>query len=228
LGKALVHEAQSAIPDSDVILFTVDVASPPDDEDNHIASLVRQARAPVVLALNKSDLLKPQDILANSDAYRALGAWSDWMLVSAVRGDNMDKVLAMLVERLPYSPPLYPPDSVTDQTDRLLVAELVREQALKHLAQEVPHAVEVVVEEWQERPNGKIYIEAHLLVEKESQKGIVIGARAAMLKQIGQAARREIERFLERSVFLELRVKVQEHWRDDDAQLRRLGYEPSS
>ena len=130
----------------------------------------------------------------------------------------------MLVERLPFGPSLYPDDLVTDQTERAIVAELVREQALRFLAQEVPHAIEVVVEEWQTRENGMIYIDANVLVEKESQKGIVIGAQATMLKQIGQAARKEIEKYLEAKVYLELRVKVREQWREDEGELQRLGY----
>jgi GTP-binding protein Era len=130
----------------------------------------------------------------------------------------------MLVERLPFSPPLYDDEMVTDQTERFVAAELVREQALYHLEQEVPHAIEVVVEEWIERENGMIYVDANVLVEKDSQKGIVIGAKGAMLKQIGQAARKNIEAYLERKIYLELHVKVRAKWREDENELRRLGY----
>ncbi len=225
LGRALVREATQAIPDADVILFLTDVSRPPSEEDRHIAHLLKTANAPQILALNKSDLLKPEFVLPNTDAFRALAEFDDWMLISATRGDNLDKLLPLLVERLPFSPPLYPPDQVTDQTERAMVAELIREKALKYLEQEVPHAIEVVIETWQERPNGMIYIEANVLVEKQSQKGIVIGAKASMLKQIGQDARQDIAAYLERKVFLELRVKVREKWREDEHELRRLGYE---
>jgi GTPase len=226
LGRALVHEATQAIPDADVVLFVVDVSRPPTEEDEYIAGLLKQAHAPLLLAMNKSDGLKPADVIAHSDAYRALVQVDDWMLISATRGDNLDKLLGMLVARLPFSPPLYPSDQMTDQTDQAITAELIREKALKYLEQEVPHAVEVVVEEWDTRPNGKLYIEAAVLVEKESQKGIVIGAKGTMLKKIGQESRRVIEAMLEQSVFLELRVKVREKWREDEGELRRLGYEP--
>jgi len=224
LGRALVRDARAAIPDADVIVFVTDVTEPPDEADRHIASLLKEARGPVVLVMNKQDALRPAQVLPHSDAYRALGAWSDWMLVSAIRGDNLSKLLGMVIDRLPLGPPLYPTDAVTDQTDRLIASELIREQALRFLDQEVPHALEVAVEEWEERPNGMLYVEAHLLVEKESQKGIVIGAHAAMLKKIGQASRQQIEEMLERKVFLELRVKVREHWREDESELRRMGY----
>ncbi|MEP7198266.1 MAG: GTPase Era, partial [Chloroflexota bacterium] len=224
LGKAIVRDATDAIPDADLIVFVADVARAPTEEDEHIAQLLRRARAPLLLALNKSDALKPEFVVSNSDAFRALGPFDDWMLVSATRGDNLDKFMAMMVARLPFSPPLYPPDQVTDQTERAITAELIREKALRHLEQEVPHAIEVVIENWEERPNGMVYVEASVLVEKESQKGIVIGAKGAMLKKIGQDARRDIEKFLERKLYLELRVKVRAKWREDESELRRLGY----
>jgi GTPase len=224
LGKALVRQATDAIPAADVILFVTDVTRMPDSDDEHIAHLLRQARAPKLLALNKADALKPEFVVSHSDAFRALGTFDDWMLVSAARGDNLDKLMAMLLARIPLSPPLYPSDQLTDMSDRAIVSELVREKALKYLEQEVPHALEVVIETWETRPGGMLYIEAFVLVEKESQKGIVIGARASMLKKIGHSARIEIESYLERSVFLDLRVKVREKWREDDAELRRLGY----
>lgn len=224
LGKAIVRQATDAIPDADVILFVADVTRMPDDDDEHISHLLRQARAPKLLALNKADALKPEFVLPHSDAYRALGTFDDWMLVSAARGDNLDKLMSMLLARLPFSPALYPSEQLTDMSDRAIASELVRERALRYLEQEVPHALEVVIETWELRPNGILYIEANVLVEKESQKGIVIGAKASMLKKIGQSARVEIESYLEQKVFLDLRVKVREKWREDEAELRRLGY----
>ncbi len=219
-----MRDATDAIPDADLIVFVADVAHATTEEDEHIAQLLRRARAPLLLALNKSDALKPEFVVSNSDAFRALGPFDDWMLVSATRGDNLDKFMAMMVARLPFSPPLYPPDQVTDQTERAITAELIREKALRHLEQEVPHAIEVVIENWEERPNGMLYVEVSVLVEKESQKGIVIGAKGAMLKKIGQDARRDIEKFLERKLYLELRVKVRAKWREDEGELQRLGY----
>lgn len=224
LGRAMVREAREAIPGADVTLFVTDVSHPPMDEDKQIARLLQAVRVPKLLVMNKQDKLKPEEILPHTDAYRALGEFDEWMMISATRGDNLDKLLAMIVERLPLSPPLYPADQITDQTEQAIVAEFVREKALKYLEQEVPHAVEVVIESWEERTNGVLYIEAFVLVEKESQKGIVIGAKGSMLKQIGQDARKDIEALLERKVYLDLRVKVRAKWREDERELRRLGY----
>ncbi|MCA1553232.1 MAG: GTPase Era [Chloroflexi bacterium] len=224
LGRAMVHEATQAIPDSDVVLFMADVTRMPSENDRHIASLLRDVRAPKLLVMNKQDALRADEVLPHTDAYRALGEFDEWMMISAVRGDNLDKLTSLVIERLPFSPPLYPSDQVTDQTEQAIVAEMVREKALKYLEQEVPHAIEVVIGNWKPRDNGMLHIEAFVLVEKESQKGIVIGAKGSMLKKIGQAARADIETFLEVKVFLELRVKVRAKWREDERELRRLGY----
>ncbi|MSP11595.1 MAG: GTPase Era [Chloroflexi bacterium] len=242
LGRYMVSVATHAIPDADLVLFVVDVSRPPNAEDHRIADeLNRWPTTPVILVLNKADLLKPEDVESQVRAYMALGNFADpplgpietwpqsaayghWMLCSATRGDNRDKLLHQIVALLPQSPPLYDPSVVTDQTERLTAAELIREQVLRFLEQEVPHAVDVVISEWQERSPTLTYIDAEILVEKPSQKGIVIGAKAEMLKRIGSAARVEIEQMLEHKVFLELYVRVREKWRHDPAELRRLGY----
>ncbi len=225
LGRTMVREAEQAIPDADLILFVTDVSHAPSSEDKHIANLLRDVRAPKLLAMNKQDHLNPADVLSHTDAYRALGEFDEWMMISARRGDNLDNLMQLIVARLPLSPRLYPADQITDETEQAMVAELIREKALKYLEQEVPHAIEVVIEDWETRENGVHYIEAFVLVEKDSQKGIVIGAKGSMLKTIGQAARIEIERFLDGQIYLELRVKVRAKWREDERELRRLGYQ---
>jgi GTP-binding protein Era len=225
LGEYMVETAIRVIPDSDVILFMVDVSLPPSDEDYRIADLLRsQARAPIVLVLNKADILRPEHVKPHFDAYSGLVDSVDWMMISATRGDNRDKLLKMVIDHLPPGPRYYPADQVTDQTERALAAELVREQALRFLMQEVPHSVEVAIEEWKQRRENLTYISATIYVERESQKGIVIGSRGAMLKKIGQAARVEVERLVGHQVYLELWVKVREKWRRDPAALRQLGY----
>jgi len=221
----MVREAEQAIPDADLLLFVADVTRLPGDDDVRIARLLVDVRTPLLLAMNKQDLLAPTDVLPHTDAYRALGTFADWMMISARRGDNLDQLLRLIVQHLPPSPPLYPADQLTDQTEQAMVAELIREKALKYLEQEVPHAIEVLIDEWEERANGMIYIEAVILVEKDSQKGIVIGAKGSMLKKIGQSARQEIEAHLQRKTYLELRVKVRARWREDEKELRRLGYQ---
>ena len=231
----MVETATKSIPDADVVLFLVDVSEMPTAEDEQIAQLIEeQGQAPVVLVLNKADLLPPEKVQRYSDAYFKLvklDAWveceayrNQWMMISATRGDNRDKLLDMVVARLPEGPRYYPPDQLTDQTMRFIVAELVREQVLRFVHQEVPHAVAVVVEEWKQRREDLTYIGATVFVEKDSQKGIIIGEGGRMLKRIGRAAREEIERLVGNRVYLELWVKVRAKWRRDEQELRRLGY----
>jgi GTP-binding protein Era len=235
LGAAMVKTALSAIPDADVLLFVVDVTQTPDAGDRYIAELIheRGADRPVILVLNKMDRLDPKDIQSRTEAYWTLaptpdgGAapepW-DWIMLSALRGDNLDKLVDHLVTRLPNGPRYYPPDQITDQYVRDIAAELVREQALNHLHQEVPHAVAVIIDEYSERSNTLDYISATIVVERDSQKGILIGKGGRTLRQIGADARRQIERMLDKQVFLELRVKVRKNWRENERELRRLGY----
>lgn len=225
LGQYLVATAESAVPDADLILFVVDVSEPPADEDRMTARLVaRKSDAPAILVLNKVDLVRPAQLQPHVNAYLALGEFDAWMLTSALRGDNLDALLEMIVEHLPLGPRYYPPDQVTDQEERFLVSELIREQVLLHTYEEVPHGVAVVVEEFEERRPDLTYIRARVYVERESQKGILIGAKGARLKQIGTAARGEIERLLGHQVYLELWVKVRQKWRQDERQLRYFGY----
>jgi len=225
LGEFMVYTAARAIPDADEILFVVDVSRLPDDEDRRIAELIsKQARVPVILALNKVDLLSADKVQPHSDAYLELVEQDDWMLLSATRGDNLDKLLESIITHLPPGPRYYPEEQVTDQTMRALAAELIREQVLHFTHQEVPHAVAVLVDEFKERSADLTYIYATIIVERESQKRILLGEGGRMIKRIGTAARQEIERLLGTRVYLELWVKVWKKWRKDEADLRRLGY----
>ncbi len=226
LGEYMVDAAVRALHDADAVLFIVDVSEPPGDDDRRLAELIasRPAAGPVVLALNKVDLLKPELVLPFTDAYRALAPQAEWVLMSATRGDNLDMLLDLLVKALPESPPLYPEDELTQTHLRDLAAEFVREAALNALEQEVPHGIAVEVDEFHERDDGGAYIAATINVERESHKGIVIGRGGSMLKQIGSAARQEIERLLGGRVFLELHVKARPNWRKNDTDVRRFGY----
>jgi GTP-binding protein Era len=226
LGEYMVEAATRALADADAILFIVDVSVPPGPSDERLAALIagRAEPAPVVLALNKSDQLQPADILPHTEAYRALAPGAEWMLISATRGDNIEQLLALLIAALPPGPPLYPEDEVTETQVRDLAAEFVREAALNALAEEVPHGIAVEVDEFRERGDKGAYITATVFVERESHKGIVIGRGGSMLKQIGSAARQEIERLLGYPVFLELHVKVRPNWRKNQADVQRLGY----
>jgi GTP-binding protein Era len=225
LGEFMVETAVRTVPDADVVVFLVDVSTLPSSEDVQIAGLIREkCQVPVLLALNKVDLLAPEDVQPHSDAYRALGDFANWMPISATRGDNRDELLDLIVSHLPEGPRYYPEDQVTDQQERFIAAELIREAVLRHTHQEIPHAVAVMVEEFKEQGPEMTYIAASIFVEKDSQKGIVIGQGGRMLKRIGMEARKGIEEMVGTRVYLELRVKVKKKWRRDEDELRRLGY----
>ena len=226
LGAAMVEGAARALLEADAVLFIVDVSTPPGPGDLRLAEIIAQkpGLAPVLLALNKSDLLKPEYVILHSEAYRALAPEAPWMLVSAKRGDNLDELLNMIVRALPEGPALYPEDEVTQTHVRDLAGELIREAALNALEQEVPYGIAVEIDEFKERRNAPTYVAATLYVERESHKGIVIGKGGQMLKRIGVAARLEIEKLIENQTYLELRVKVRKHWRKDEREVKRLGY----
>jgi GTP-binding protein Era len=225
LGEFMVETAAKSIPDADVVLFMVDVSEMPTAEDQQIAQLLEEhGQAPVVLVLNKADLLSPEKVQPHGDAYFELVQCDEWMMISATRGDNRDKLLDMVVAGLPEGPRYFPPDQLTDQNMRFIAAELIREQVLRFVHQEVPHSVAVIVEEWKQRREDLTYIGATVFVEKDSQKGIIIGQGGKMLKRIGRAAREEIVRLVGNRVYLGLWVKVRKKWRKDEDELRRLGY----
>jgi GTP-binding protein Era len=224
----MVATASAAIPDADVVLFVTDVSRLPSSEDREIAKLIQErADAPAILVLNKMDLLPPEKVKAHVEAHWDLAPYRrDWMMTRATTGANLDKLLDLVVALLPEGPRYYPGDQVTDQTEREIAAELVREQVLRHTRQEVPHAVAVVVDEFKEREGDAFYVSASVFVEKDSQKGIIIGKGGQMLRQIGTSARQEIERMVGGRVYLDLHVRVRKNWRQSDRDVRRMGYGP--
>lgn len=226
LGQAMVATASAAIPDADLVLFVADVSRPPNVDDRQIASLIgERTRAPVILVLNKMDLLSPERVKPHVEAYWELTPYRrEWMMTTATKGENLDKLLSLVISHLPEGPRYYPGDQVTDQTEREIAAELVREQVLRSTRQEVPHAVAVVINEFKERDNDAVYVAASVFVEKDSQKGIIIGRGGQMLRQIGTAARQEIERMVGARVYLDLHVRVSKDWRQDERDVRRMGY----
>jgi GTP-binding protein Era len=226
LGEYFNQEAEAALEGVNVILFMVDASMDPDDEDQRIAALLKKLhhRSDILLALNKIDLVPTSALDARREAYQATVPNATVFLVSAARGDGREELLRALIDRLPLHPAEFPEEQVTDLYEREIAAELIREAALVHLRLEVPHALVVRLDEFSERENGNAFIAATLFVERDSQKGIVIGEGGGMLKKIGSAARQEIEAMSGRKVFLQLRVKVAKDWRDDEAALRRFGY----
>jgi GTP-binding protein Era len=227
LGEYMVETAVRAIPDADVVLFLVDASRRPSDEDRQIAEVLRSAGdTPILLVLNKADLLPPEAVNSHVEVYQTLGEFDEWLLISALHGNNLDRLLEVTIQRLPFGPRYYPEEQLTDQQLRFMAAELIREQVLRYLREEVPHSVAVVVQEFKERSEDLTYISANVFVERDTQKAIVLGKGGSMIKRIGQDARREIEKLLGTRVYLELWVKVKKKWRKDDQELRRLGYIP--
>jgi GTP-binding protein Era len=229
LGEFMVQVAVEALRDADVILFVVDTSQPPNEEDQRVAALLREAQtpAPVVLALNKIDRLSPNQIAPRVEAYRALAPDADWTTLSATLGDGVDDLLRRVIAKLPAGPQFYPEDQLSDTAIRDIVGEIIREKVLLNTEQEVPHAVAVEVQEFKERSATLTYIGATIYVERDSQKGILIGKGGAMLKKISSEARADIEALVGTQVYLELWVKVLKNWRHDENLLRRLGYKLS-
>ena len=227
LGKFLNQEAEESLAGVDVILWLVDASFRPTDEDKQIASLLNRTprRTPLVLAANKMDLVPAEALTARLEAYQALLKKEAHVIsISAAQNQNLDQLLALLISLSPFRPPEFDEEQVTDSYERDIAADLIREACLQQLRDEVPHGVGVRVDEFAERENGMLYIAATIFVERNSQKGIVIGEGGKMLKQIGSSARKQIEEMSGRPLFLELRVKVLKDWRNDENAMRRLGY----
>ena len=222
----MVNTAVEAIPDADVLVWLVDGSREPSGQDRAVARFIanQAGQIPVLLGLNKSDLVQEADCAERLDAFLELFQPSAHMFFSATDGENRDAFLELVIDHLPPGPRFYPSDQVTDQTERVIAAELIREQVLLHTRQEVPHAAEVVVDEFKERSSDLIYIHATVLVERATQKGILLGRGGSMIKEISKAARLEIEKLLDSRVYLELWVKVRPKWRHKESELRRLGF----
>lgn len=222
LGRAMVEQARTALADIDLVLYVADVSKRPDDIDRQIAELVRDAKAPVLLVLNKMDLLKAEFVVEHVEAYQALFGTENSMLTTATREQNLGKLREMILAALPEGEALYPDDEYTDQSTRFLVAELIREKVLIATRQEIPHATAVHVESWEEDEDGTLHIGAEVAVEKTGQRAILIGKGGQFIKDVGTKARAEIEALLDRHVFLDLHVKVREGWRQNPRMLKDL------
>jgi len=227
LGQFLNQEAEESLEGVDVILWLVDSSVKPTDEDKQIASLLNQAprRTPLVLAANKIDLIPTEILTPRLEAYQAsVKKEAKVISISATQNQNLDELIELLVSLSPFRAPEFDEEQVTDSYERDIAADLIREACLHKLREEVPHGVGVRVDEFSERDNGMLYIAATIFVERNSQKGILIGEGGQMMKAIGSAARKEIEDMGGRKVFLELRVKVLKDWRNDESAMQRFGY----
>ncbi len=227
LGTFLNQEAQESLQGVDVVLWLVDGSARPTDEDREIGLLLNglPRRTPLVLVANKMDLVSAEALAKNLEAYQAtVKKEASVTSISAMKNQNLSELIELLVSFCPFRAPEYDEEQVTDSYERDIAADLIREACLNKLREEVPHGVGVRIDEFKERENGMLYIGATVFVERESQKGIVIGEGGGMLKSIGSAARKEIEEMGGRPVFLELRVKVLKDWRNDEDAMQRFGY----
>ncbi len=225
LGEYMVNVAEHTLKEVDLILWLVEPTTFIGAGERHIAEQLQRASAPVILVMNKIDTVKRQEeILTYIDAYKDVCDFAEIVPVSALKEKNTDLLLKLMFQYLPYGPEFYDEDTVTDQPMRQIAAELIREKALRLLDDEIPHGIAVTIEKVQERKNGIMDIEATIICERESHKGIIIGKGGAMLKRIGSAARREIEKMMEVQVNLQLWVKVRREWRDSDILMKNYGY----
>lgn len=225
LGDYMVHVAEHSLREVDVILWLVEPTDYIGAGEQHIIEQLKKAKAPVILVINKIDTVKREQLLGYIDTYRKALDFAEVVPVSALKKDNTDVLIAQIMKYLPYGPAFYDEDTITDQPTRQIVAELIREKVLRSVDEEIPHGVAVMIESMKYRKK-LVDINATIICERDSHKGIIIGKGGAMLKKIGSMARPEIEELLEQHVNLQLWVKVKKDWRDSDFLIKNFGYDP--
>jgi len=225
LGEYMVNVAQRTLKDVDLIMWLVEPSTFIGAGEKHIASQLASVKVPVILIINKVDMVQKEEILTFIDAYRKIYDFDEIIPISALRGVNTQDIIPSILKYLPYGPQFYDEDTITDQPMRAIVAEIIREKALHALDEEIPHGIAVTVDSMKARKKGDITdIEATIICERDSHKGIIIGKQGSMLKKIGSNARYEIERLLECKVNLKVWVKVKKDWRDSDYLMKNFGY----
>ena len=223
LGEYMVNIAERSLNEVDVVLWLVEPSAFIGAGDRHIIEQLKKVKTPVVLVINKIDMVKKEEILTFIDAYRKEYDFAEIVPVSARSGDNTDELIKVILKYLPYGPQFYDEDTVTDQPERQIVAELIREKALHCLNEEIPHGIAVAIDRMKAE-RRVMHIDATIICERDSHKGIIIGKQGSMLKKIGTNARYEIEKMLEMQVNLKLWVKVKKDWRDSDFLIKNFGY----
>ena len=224
LHDQMVKTAYTAITDADIVLYMIDVSRQNSGIEEKILDKLKKAAQQVILVINKIDLISNPTLLPIIASYQEKFPFLEIIPISATTGDGVLQLRETIVKHIPEGPPYFPPDQLSDLPKRFFISETIREKIFLRTNQEIPYASSVVVEEFKERPNGKIYISAMLYVERQSQKGILVGKGGQTIKKIGQLARTEIEQFLETTVFLDLRVSVKADWRRDERKLKDMGY----
>ena len=226
LGEYMVSVAEHTLKEVDVILWLVEPSTFIGAGERHIAEQLNKVKTPVMLVINKIDTVKKDEILTFIAAYKDICNFAEIIPVSALKEINIDDVKDCIFKYLPEGPQFYDEDTVTDQPMRQIAAELIREKALRMLDDEIPHGIAVVIDQMKERPNGLIDIDATIVCERESHKGIIIGKNGGKLKKIGTSARTEIQNLMDTQVNLKLWVKVRKEWRDSDLYMKNYGYNP--
>ena len=224
LDEYMDASALSSLREFEAVLFMVSATETRGAGDNYIIDQLKKVDVPVYLIINKIDEINPDNLLVIMDTYRKAYDWAEVFPISALRGNNVDELIGNLIDHLPEGPQYYPDDQVTDHPERFIVQEIVREKILENTRQEIPHSVAVYVESMKTNENGKVQIEASIIVDREGQKRIIIGKGGALLKYISIGARREIEKLLGSKVNLKLWIRVQSGWRDKDTAHNNLGY----
>lgn len=225
LGEYMMNVAHGTLSEVDVVMWIVEPTTFIGAGERHIIEVLDKVKTPVILVINKVDTVGEQEIVDAINTYKDVHDFDDIVPVSALKGKNSDELIQTIKKLLPYGPQFYDEDTVTDQPERQIVAELIREQALRLLDKEIPHGIAVVIDRMKERPDGRMFdIDATIICERDSHKGIIIGKQGAMLKKIGTKARVSMENLLDTKVNLKLWVKVKKDWRDSDTLLRNYGY----
>ena len=225
LGEYMVNVAEKTLNEVDVVLWLVEPTTFIGAGEQHIAKQLQRVKTPVILVINKVDSVKREEILPAIAAYKDIYDFADIVPVSARSGDNTDELLRVIMKYLPYGPQFYDEDTITDQPERAICAEIIREKALHALNDEVPHGIAVAIDQMKTRKGGIVDIDATIVCERDSHKGIIIGKQGSMLKKIGTNARYEMERLLDTKVNLKLWVKVKKDWRDSDFLIKNFGYD---
>jgi len=224
LQKYMVKEAYEAIEDADVILMMAEPFEPPAEKDKDFFEKLSHLNIPVILAINKIDLVEKDSLIPILSAYNQRFNFAEIVPISALKGISLDLMLNLVVKYLPEGDPFYPEDYMTDYNERFLASEIIREKVFEFYGEEIPYSTTVEIEEFKEREAGKDFIKAIIFVERDSQKGIIIGENGKAIKRVGVIAREEIEKQTGRKVYLELWVKVMEKWRKDKNKMYKLGY----